>query len=234
MITTPNFQAAGLNIIVKIDKAAQKKKAFISKFIQVPPQFEYMLYNLQYGEVVSIGPQVKRPELKLGVEAIFHHRIEAEDRCLIHEFENGDQLRWLPTHSEMNSHQYFGVIDHKGNILPAKEYVLTKPYNEEEEGYEEFDAKNESDEAGGLVGIGFKAKVKKTGLLFSAKTFHAEEEQEKIFIQLTVTHTPPAEKWVQPGDRIQIEAWAQYPIDIKGEKYMLVLRQFIIGKITTV
>lgn len=225
-MNTDNFQAYGSNIIVRVDRAAQLKKAFISKFIQVPPEYEYMLYNNQYGEIVSIGPNANREEIQLGRTALFHHRIESEERTLLHVFENGDQLRWVPTHGDQNSYQYYGTIDKEGIIYPAKEYIFCKPAESDDDGYEDFEAKDSS------IGSGMKMKIKQEGLLFLAKTFHKKEEEDKIFQDLRIALTPPEETWLMAGDKIKIEAWAMYPLSFLQHDFQLVLRQFVIAKIT--
>lgn len=222
--------AYGLNIIVKIDKAAQKKKAFISSTIQVPPEYEYMLYNLQYGEVVSVGSGINRPELRVGVKALFHHRIESEDKSLVHVYENGDQLRWVSTNAEASSYQYYGVIDEEGNVIPSQEYIFCTPAKDPLDEYEDYDVR-ESDHGLSGLGVGMRMKVKKEGILYLAKTFHKEEEEEKVQLEMTVALVPDIEKVLTPGDKILIESFAAYPLHFLGHEYHIVLRQFIIAKL---
>lgn len=221
-----NFEAYGKNIIVKIDRSAQKKKVFISKFIQVPPEYEYMLYNLQYGEIMSIGPETDREEIQVGRTALFHHRVESDADALLEEFENGDQLRWFPTHGANHSYQYYGTIDETGKLHPAREYIFCKRAEDNEDGYEDLEL---NDAVQGDMKM--KVSKEKQGLLFLAKTFHKKEEDENIFQDLIITHAPPEETWLKVQDKIRIEAWAMYPLSVLGDDHLITLRQFVIVKI---
>jgi hypothetical protein len=226
MTTTPHIAAYGANIIVKIDKAARDQKKQITEFLIIPSQFEYMRYNLQFGEIVSIGHDCDRAELKVGDYALFHHRIESEDRCLLHKFENGDQLRWVNTITYDNSVQYFGTVSKDlKTITPAREYVFCKEIPEEviaaAEGYESIDIPGQQ-----------PVRAKKQGLLYVPAAVLTKEIEESPFKNVIIEIVPDAEHELNKGETITIEAFAAYPLNIMGVDYELVMRNFIIAKHT--
>lgn len=80
-----NGRVAPYRIIVKIDIAAQRIKRNSTMGIALSPLFQFMLYNMQMGEVVDIGIEAAKmyPDLHIGETAILHHSIESQDYRLI-------------------------------------------------------------------------------------------------------------------------------------------------------
>ncbi len=89
-----NGHAAPYRIVVKIDIAAQRIKRTTSEHGLIrSPLFTAMLYNMQVGEVIEIGKKaaLNYPELKVGDQAILHHRVESEQyRVLRQEYSKHD------------------------------------------------------------------------------------------------------------------------------------------------
>lgn len=74
-----NDSVAPYRIIVKIDKVAQQRKRGQSDSgLLRSPLYEFMKFNLQYGEVLEIGDEAAKlyPEISVGDIAILHHTVE--------------------------------------------------------------------------------------------------------------------------------------------------------------
>lgn len=86
-IFTINGKVAPYRIIVKIDVAAQRVKRNSVGQIALSPLFQFMLYNMQMGEVIDIGAEAAKmyPDLHAGETAILHHSIESQEYRLIGE-----------------------------------------------------------------------------------------------------------------------------------------------------
>lgn len=85
-IFTINGKVSPYRIIVKIDVGLQSiKRNTTASGIKISQLFSFMLYNLQYGEVVEIGDEAAKhyPELKKGDTAILHHFIESQPYRLL-------------------------------------------------------------------------------------------------------------------------------------------------------
>lgn len=81
-----NDVVAPYRIIVKIDIAAQRIKRNTSQSGLLKSKlFEFMLYNMQVGEVTEIGHEAMKnfPNLKVGDQAILHHFIESQPHRLL-------------------------------------------------------------------------------------------------------------------------------------------------------
>ncbi len=74
-----NGECAPYRIIVKVDMVAQYyKRSQTSTGLALSPLFQFMLYNLQYAQVVAIGEEAKKmfPDVETGNDLIIHHTIE--------------------------------------------------------------------------------------------------------------------------------------------------------------
>jgi co-chaperonin GroES (HSP10) len=85
-IFTANGAVSPYRIIIKIDIREQgKKRAGTQEGVALSPLFQFMMYNLQYGEVVQMGGEAKKhyPELEVGDIAIIHHTIESQPHRIL-------------------------------------------------------------------------------------------------------------------------------------------------------
>jgi chaperonin GroES len=74
-----NGKVSPYRIIVRIDKVAQEAKRTKADSGLLRSQlYLFMLYNLQYGEVIEIGKEARSryPDMKIGDTAILHHAVE--------------------------------------------------------------------------------------------------------------------------------------------------------------
>lgn len=124
-------------IIVKIDIELQRKKRErLPSGIYIPPEYIGMTYNLQFGEIVSIGEHAAKslPYAKPGDLIIFKHTIEDDDSKLVKEekkmfFENNTTI--FKTMFEYKAihpvADVYGIINNQGNLVPADDYVFLSP-----------------------------------------------------------------------------------------------------------
>ncbi len=126
-------------ILVNIDKELQRtKKERLPSGIYISPDYAFMMYNLQYGEILQIGKNAQNiyPEAEPGDVALFHHGVEDNDSNLLYE----EKQMFVKTHGVtefrvMNEHrcissegsQLYGVIKPNGELIPAAEYVFVDP-----------------------------------------------------------------------------------------------------------
>ena len=81
-----NGKVSPFKIIVKINLAEQKQKRETTESgLILSPLYQYMLYNLQYGEVVEVGEKAAEfyPGVSEGDTVILHHFVESEEYRLI-------------------------------------------------------------------------------------------------------------------------------------------------------
>lgn len=81
-----NGKVSPYKIIVRIDIPAQLlKRSTTESGLLRSPIFQYMLFNLQVGEVMAVGEKTEEfyPDLKEGDTAIIHHMIESEEYRLV-------------------------------------------------------------------------------------------------------------------------------------------------------
>lgn len=140
-VFTYNGVVSPYRIIIQFDllAAAFKKRESEGGVVRAP-SFEYMLYNLQYGEIKQIGSEAQKhyPELNVGDLAIVHHTVESQQRRVL-SFETAKQgiyryeNRMIDSFSP-NSREIFGKInkaklDNKietGLIMPFHNNVFLK------------------------------------------------------------------------------------------------------------
>ena len=85
-IYTVNDVVSPFKIVVRIDMGAQKiKQSTTDAGLALSPIYQYMLYMLQYGEVMEIGQEAQKlyPELSVGDTAILHHSVEYDPHRLL-------------------------------------------------------------------------------------------------------------------------------------------------------
>lgn len=118
--------------LVRIDKKAQDQKRSKLGSLYIPENFQDMVYNLQYGEVLDIGDRAakKFPEVEIGDILIFHHHVEYKPRTdgdatysdhhLVEVLPNLDELRTVDI-----AHEVFGVLkSDTQTIIPYSKLVF--------------------------------------------------------------------------------------------------------------
>lgn len=214
------LQAVGTHLVVMIDRQLQKDQVYISPSGLIPsPQYEHMQYLLQMGTIISIGEEITNPEIKVGRRAILHHLVESEDKYLLHEYDNGDQLRWLNSVSMAFNYKLYGVLDSDNNIIPLETFVFCEPEPQIEEGqqYERLEFQTEQ----------LQFLTEKVGSLYVAKV--PEKVEEKKYVKVKITHIAPTEKFLKPGMLIIAEDFTRYPIKILGREYWVISREFVLS-----
>lgn len=122
--------AVGYNILVQIDKEAQKAKKSKVGNILIPEQFTYMEYNLQYGTIVSIGDKAATvfPEAEIGDLAIFHHTIESDKVPVLDKLENGDEIKPVLVTDKLRDrslgNKLYGIIKEGGLFIAHYDWVF--------------------------------------------------------------------------------------------------------------
>lgn len=85
-VFTVNGKVSPYRIIIKIDLRDQGlKRSATQGGVAMSPLFQFMLYNLQYGEVMDIGEEAQKnyPQLAVGDLAIIHHTIESQPHRIL-------------------------------------------------------------------------------------------------------------------------------------------------------
>lgn len=133
-VVNAHLKIGAHTIIVKIDKSkrdALQEKTETGIYLPQIQGFQAMKYNLQYGEVISIGQESQKryPELQVGDTAILHHTVESQDHRVtkIEKNESGAityEYRIINTADNTNR-DIFGKINlETGNILPFESFVF--------------------------------------------------------------------------------------------------------------
>lgn len=119
------LQAVGSKILVRIDKAAQKKNRFKGVIGLYMPDFNnnFSFFN-QHGEVLSVGSEVKEG-VKEGYTAIFNQFIEGVESTLIKTLDNGDEIRVVETGTTVNF-EIYGWITDRNELCASSNYVFVK------------------------------------------------------------------------------------------------------------
>src|SRR5574338_1184262 len=75
------LKAAPHYVLVRCSIKEQKDKKEKVGNIHIPQTATYMKYNLEHGEIISIGEKAHKnfPEMKVGHQAIMHHFVEGEN-----------------------------------------------------------------------------------------------------------------------------------------------------------
>jgi hypothetical protein len=214
------LQAVGNHIHVRIIKERQLKKKEINFGLIVPPQYEYMIYNLQYGEITSVGDGVRDPDIKVGRLAILHHTVEDRDQNLIHVEADRNEIRVVRVKKDMQSFQLFGVFDEAMNIIPYDDFIFCLPEDKQEEELVSEVIQTEHGER-----IPFKGK--KIGSIYVPNVPKAEEEELQIVTE--VVAVGKSESVILPGNRLLSDAYSKYPIDLFEKTYWIVQREYVLS-----
>lgn len=141
-IYTVNGSAASHRIIIKIDMGEQSlKRNTTASGIALSPLFQFMLRNLQYGEVMDIGADaaLRYPELSVGDTAIIHHTVESQPYRLL-KTEKGHydnvlyEYRIINISKDVLSREIFGKLSqrllynriHDTHIVPFDKNIFLK------------------------------------------------------------------------------------------------------------
>lgn len=122
-------------ILVRIDKVKQNASREKTGNIFLPQSFIFMKYNLQYGEIVQIGPKALAtyPFMEVGDIAVFKHIIEEEDWRVLGKEDHPDhpgkflmknELRVIDTGS---GRELFAVIKPDGTWKVNDLYIFVNP-----------------------------------------------------------------------------------------------------------
>lgn len=120
--------------LIRISRVAQIAKRSKIGVIEVAPSETFMVYNVQYGEILAIGSRAKKyfPEAKVGHTLLCHHFVqdtsdhEAKINHLVHQ--DKEYNYYVVTAYEIpgKKNETFGVWDGK-KIIPNKDYVFLEP-----------------------------------------------------------------------------------------------------------
>lgn len=112
-------------VLVKINGEKQKDKREKIGDIYLAPNYLDMKYNLQCGEIINFGKNVKKlfPEIAVGDIGIFHHSVEDGDSQLIDTDEEGNEYRMLRMEPDMQWLQLYGIVK-AGKIIPYKQFIF--------------------------------------------------------------------------------------------------------------
>ena len=117
--------------LIRVNIQEQKeKKEKIGRFY-TSPDHQYMIYNMEWGEVIGIGEKAHKdfPEVRVGDTLIYHHFVQneskkkAQEKHLIHEDET--YYYYTVTSSSFNGRRnetYGAVIE--GEIVPHPDFVF--------------------------------------------------------------------------------------------------------------
>ena len=120
--------------LIRISRADQRAKREKVGVIHISPKETFMVYNVQYGEIIGVGKKAAEyfPEAKIGHTLICHHFVqdtsdhEAKVNHLVHQ----DKIYnyYVVTAYEVpgKKNETFGVWDGK-KIIPNKDYVFLEP-----------------------------------------------------------------------------------------------------------
>jgi len=118
-------------VLVKISKELQRQKRGKVGSLHVPPQFAFMRFNLQQGQIVMVGSNIESyiPGIAEGDRLVFHHSIEGtvesqnkNQRNLSsrHVIDEDEENTWYMVRKDL----MYACIKPDGSILMAEDYVF--------------------------------------------------------------------------------------------------------------
>jgi co-chaperonin GroES (HSP10) len=215
------LQAVGDKIHVRIDKSKQLRKKELNHGLIVPPAFEYMIYNLQYGQITSVGDGVKDPDVRVGRTAILHHTVEDRDQNLFHIEADRNELRIVRVTKDKQSFQLFGVLDEEGNIIPYDDFIFVHPEDKQDDNLVNEEVQTEQYGRVNITG-------RQVGSLIIPKVPGAHEEED-LHIVTEVIAVGKSEEVIKPGDRLLSDAFSKYPIELMGRTYWILQREYVLS-----
>lgn len=265
MIPERDYRVNKQYILVRIDKAAQKKKREKVGNIYLPVNFTYMAYNLQYGEILQIGATAAKnyPDAKVGDIAIFHHHIEGsyEDHApeyLLETMPNGDEHRLIDCNNFSSDYKIFAIIKDGGTLIPSPYFVFVSqmitPIKRKfvsdliaGSGYEpsEDELRQKLEQLLAHQRVLDESLQSETSVDKSQQIVNAiadiGRERERItqflnsdkFVKTKVTFINPEtykELGIDIGDEVVVTEGLLYGLEIMGNKFLVMRKDFIIGK----
>lgn len=120
--------------LIRISRAAQRAKREKIGIIHISPKETFMVYNVQYGEIMAVGKKAAEyfPEAKIGHTLICHHFVqdtsdhEAKVNHLVHQDETYNYYVVTAYEVPGKKNETFGVWDGE-KIIPNKDYVFLEP-----------------------------------------------------------------------------------------------------------
>lgn len=117
--------------LVKCNIKEQKERKEKHGFLHTHPDHQFMIYNMEWGEIVAIGSKYSEifPEAKPGHTLIFHHFVQGLDKRdsqkdhLIHEDETYHYYVVTAEKFEGKKNETYGVWDGE-KIIPHPEFVF--------------------------------------------------------------------------------------------------------------
>lgn len=242
--------------IVKIDKKAQQaKREKTSSGIYLSQQFLFMKYNLQHGEIVSIGERATQdfPDAKIGDTLFFSHIVESQEWRILKET---DDFEWRGV-DVLSGTEVLGVYSDK--FIPNKNFIFMEQHQEpafrkafsssiffvdaamfEDDDYLQRkieDLRLQRDELKDTVACerdpyqfeikyNLQQKIANEGKKLS-QFMHRER-----FCKCKVSHVNPEtteETGIEPGNFIFMDSKILYELEAMGNKFYYVPTEFVAG-----
>ncbi len=120
--------------LIRISRETQRAKREKIGIIHISPKETFMVYNVQYGEIMAVGKKAAEyfPEAKIGHTLICHHFVqdtsdhEAKVNHLVHQDETYNYYVVTAYEVPGKKNETFGVWDGE-KIIPNKDYVFLEP-----------------------------------------------------------------------------------------------------------
>lgn len=116
--------------LVRVLKLTQEERKDKIGSIVIPPALVFYTRNMQCGEILGIGENVKKhfPEAKEGHILLFHHFVEATDDRRVHSDENYNYYvvsgyAWKDANKGEHHNETYAVYDGE-KIITQKDFVL--------------------------------------------------------------------------------------------------------------
>jgi hypothetical protein len=121
-------------VLIKIDRKQQEQKKDKIGSIVIPVTQQFLMYNIQAGEIVAIGTKAKKhfPELEIGQTLLCHHFVESEgenearEDHLIHQDKDYNYYVVTCFDFHRKSNETYGIWDGE-KIIPNKDYIFLEP-----------------------------------------------------------------------------------------------------------
>lgn len=118
-------------LIVKFDKKKQQERKEKKGNIYLPPQFLYMEFYLQHGEITAIGSVIAEefPFIEIGDTVLVHHIVEHNDLLCVHTDKDGNEYRAVRAtpHKidyDMSSQVYAVIKKGTGELRPFDTFLF--------------------------------------------------------------------------------------------------------------
>ena len=128
------FRPMPAYVFIKISRKEQEKKKQKIGSILIPETHTFMMYNLQAGEIVSIGQDAHAhfPEMKAAQTILVHHFVqgaddnEAREDHLIGQDEDYNYYAVTVFDFHRKGNETYGIWDGE-KIIPNKNYIFLEP-----------------------------------------------------------------------------------------------------------